>query len=318
MEALNKDIARDLRRAAAGYGRAGMGLMLAPTMREHNAQAAIGNLAIATELLLKAFIAKQNLALLYKDLPAELRCALLSPGRMPEGFRLQPYILDLKASVYKSLELDEAISLFYIFFPEIKQRLSPHLRYLARHRNICVHAVHPDCREYEVQRAAFLLLTLVKHIETVDAELLRYSNWGNKDKNDEFLAKFNEERLNSVHRKIEAARDKAKTLTSKISISSSDWDEYPYVCPVCGSDGLGYGETQAESHYDDDGHTDDVSLTFIVERFECQQCGLELDDYDEMEIAGMSTDGIDRSDESDRWIEERMSDYDESDYYDDR
>ena len=56
MEALNKDIARDLRRAAAGYGRAGMGLMLAPTMREHNAQAAIGNLAIATELLLKAFM----------------------------------------------------------------------------------------------------------------------------------------------------------------------------------------------------------------------------------------------------------------------
>lgn len=74
MKQLQKEIASNLRWAAAGYARAGMGLMLASTGLGRNAQAAVGNLAIATELLLKAFIANQDLTLLFKDLPVELRC----------------------------------------------------------------------------------------------------------------------------------------------------------------------------------------------------------------------------------------------------
>ena len=295
-----------------------MGLMLAAPGYGRNAQAAIGNLAIATELLLKAFIAKQNLTLLFKDIPAEFRCALLAPDTMPEGFRLQPFIIDLKASTYKSLELDEAVSIFYTFYPDIKKRLSTHLRYLARLRNTCVHAILPGCREYEVERTAFLLLSLVKHIEAVDPDLVKYSNWGDKDKNDAFMARFNEERLNNVHKKVEAARDKAKTTTGKIIMSASDWDWYPLPCPVCGSDGVVSGSTQAESNYDDDGVEEGITLIFWAEQFVCEQCGLKLADYDEMLIAGMKPDDIDRSDEVERWQDEHTPDYDDFDYYEDR
>jgi len=38
---------------------------------------------------------------------------------------------------------------------------------------------------------------------------------------------------------------------------------------------------------------------------------LELEDYDEMQIAGVYPDDIDRSEESDKWIEENYADYDD-------
>ena len=310
---IQKEIVEGLSWAAAGYGRAGMGLMFAPRGIGRNAQAAIGNLAIATELLLKAYIANQNLALLYKDLPLDLRCALLAPDKMPAGFRIQPYVIDLKGSAYKSLELDEAISVFYIFFPEIKQRLNLYLRDLVRHRNICVHAVHPDCREYEVERAAFLLLTLVKHIGTVEARLVRYRNWGDKKSNEAFLARFNEVRLDNVHKKVEAARKRAKKITDKTSLSPQEWDWCPLQCPVCGSDGVVYGETQADADFDEDGVQEGVTLVFWAERFECDDCGLTLDDYDEMKVAGMRPGSIDRNDEVDKWQREHPPEYDGTD-----
>lgn len=222
MEEIQKEITGNLIWAATGYARSGMGLMLGSKDLGRNAQAAIGNLAIATELLLKAFIAKQDLTLLFKGLPLELRCALAAPETMPESFRSLPYEIDLKASAYKSLELDEAISAFCVFFPDFKKRFGAHLRFLTRHLNTCVHAVHPDCREYEVERTAFLFLSLVNHIESVDDKLLRYKNWGDKEKNDAFLSRFDEARLNNVHKKVEGAREKAKSLTEKISLDPEE------------------------------------------------------------------------------------------------
>lgn len=243
----------------------------------------------------------------------ELRCALAAPETMPKSFRALPYEIDLKSSAYKSLELDETIAMFCIFFPEFKKRLGSHLRFLARHRNTCVHAVHPDCREYEVERTAFLFLTLVKHIEAEDADLVRYYNWEDGEKNEAFLARFDEVRLNHVHKKVEAAREKAKTLSEKVSLESEEWNWYPIVCPVCGSDGIAYGETQAEPDYDEDG-IGGFDLSFIAETFECEQCGLQLEDYDEMQIAGVDTDHIDRSEELDQWHQDNYADYDDYDY----
>ncbi len=310
MKEIQQEITSNLVLAATGYARAGMGLMLGAAGLGRNAQAAIGNLAIATELLLKAFIAKQDLTLLFKGLPMELRCALAAPETMPKSFRILPYEIDLKSSAYKSLELDEAIAMFCFFFPGFKKRYGSHLRFLARHRNTCVHAVHPDCREYEVERTAFLFLALVKHIESEAADLVLYRNWGDKKKNETFFTRFDEARLNRVHGKVEAAREKAKRLSEKVSLESEEWDWYPIECPVCGSDGILSGETQAEPDYDEDG-IGGFSLSFIGETFECEQCGLELEDYDEMQIAGVDPDDIDRSAESKQWEEDHYADYDE-------
>lgn len=311
MKEIQKEITRNLVSAATGYARAGMSLMSGTADPDRNAQAAIGNLAIATELLLKAFIAKQNLMLLFKGLPMELRCALAAPETMPKSFHALPYEIELKSSAYKMLELDEAIATFCVFFPEFKKCLGSHLRFLARHRNTCVHAVHPNCREYEVERTAFLFLTLVKHIKSKDAKLIHHCNWGEEKKNEAFLTRFNETRLNDVHRKVEAAREKAKTLSEKVTLVSEEWDWYPIKCPVCGSDGIVYGETEAEPG-DDEYGIGDLFLSFIAETFECEQCGLQLKDYDEMQIAGVNPDDIDRSDESDRWQEDYYEDYDKS------
>ncbi len=309
MKEIQKEITHSLVLAASGYARAGMSLMFGKTDLGRNAQAAIGNLAIATELLLKAFIARQNLTLLFKSLPLELRCALASPGTMPESFRALPFEINLKSSTYKSIEFDEAIATFCIFFPEFKKRFGSHLRFLARHRNICVHAVLPDCQEYEVERTAFLFLTLVKKLKLEDPDFARKRNWGEEEKNEAFLAYFNEARSNNVHKKIEAARKKAKTLSERVSLEPTDWDSYPIECPVCGSDGFVCGETKPEPDSDEDGFVG-FYLTFIAETFECEQCGLQLEDYDEMQIAGVDPESIDRTDESDKWIEDFEEDYD--------
>ena len=306
MKEIQEEITRNLVWAATGYAKAGMGLMLGADGLGRNAQAAIGNLAVATELLLKAFIAKQDLTLLFERLPVELRCALAAPETMPESFRALPYEIDLKSSAYKSLKLDEAIGIFCIFFPDFKKRYGSHLQFLARHRNTCVHAVHPDCREYEVERTAFLFLSLVNHIKSEAVDLVRYRNWGDKKKNEKFLTRFNETRLNSVHKKVEAARKKAKKLSEKVLLEPEDWDWYPIECPVCGSDGLISGETQ---EYPD--HEGGYHLSFTGWMFECEQCGLELKDGDEMQIAGVNTDDIDRSDESDQWDKDNF----DGDYY---
>lgn len=317
MKEIQKEITRNLVCAAADYARAGMGLMLGEDEFGRNAQAAIGNLGIATELLLKAFIAKQDLTLLFKELPMELRCALAAPETMPESFRVLPYEIDLKSSAYKSLGLNEAIAVFYCFFPDFKKHYRSHLRLLAKHRNTCVHAVHPDCRKYEVERTAFMFLTLVKHIESQAVDLIHDSNWGDKEKNETFLARFDEARLRRVHAKVEAASDKAKNLSKKVPLEPIEWDWYPIECPVCGSDGILSGETQESPVCDGDGMEVDFSLSFFGETFQCKQCGLELEDYDEMKIAKIDPEDIDRSDESDQWHEENYPDYpDPPDPYD--
>lgn len=294
--------------ASAGYAQAGMNLFRGAGGLQKNAQASIGNLAIATEPLIKAFIAKQNLLLLFKDLPLELRCAIGAPEAMPKSFNSMPYKIDLKSSAYKSIDLNEAISTFCIFFPDFKKRFNSHLRFLSQHRNTCVHAVLPDCREYEVERTAFLFLSMVNHINLIDANFLRYRSFGDKNKNESFLSKFDEERLIKVHKKAEEAREKAKNITDKVSLKPEEWNWYPVECPVCGSDGYVLGETEVEDEYDNDGIPSSY-LIFNAEAFECEQCGLKLEDYDEMQIAGVKTDDIDRSDEYDKWQEEHYAKY---------
>jgi hypothetical protein len=68
---------------------------------------------------------------------------------------------------------------------------------------------------------------------------------------------------------------------------------------VCGSDGILSGETTAKPDYDEDGPCG-IILSFTGETFECEHCGLVLDDYEEMGIAGIDPE-VDRSDESDQW-----------------
>ncbi len=307
MKNVQNEIVRDLARAAAGYGQAGLAIVHKTTGHSNIPQVAIGNLSIAIELLLKAFIAKQSLLLFFKNLPLELRCVLAAPEAMPRSFHSVPFEVELKASTFKSLELDEAIATFGVFSPEFKKQFGSHLRFLSNHRNICVHAVHPDYREYEVDRTTFLFLSLVEFLRQKDTELASWIFLDNEEKNMEFLKRFDEERLNRVHQKIEAAKQKAKQVEKVMLYDPEEWDSYPVECPVCSSCAILWGETTAEPDYDRDYVPCGVCLYFIGETFECEHCGLSLDDYDEMKIAGVDAE-YDRSDESDRWERDEYQD----------
>ena len=65
---------------------------------------------------------------------------------------------------------------------------------------------------------------------------------GEGDKNKAFLAKFDEERLNRVHEKVENARTKANGISRESFSDPEEWHWYPIPCPVCGSDGILSGE----------------------------------------------------------------------------
>jgi hypothetical protein len=307
MKDVQKELVRNLLSASIGYGRAGLAIFRGKAGLDKNNQAAIGNLAIATELLLKTYIAKLNLQLLLKDVPIELKCALSAPEALPSSFKKAPHKIELRSSGFKSIELDEAISVFSVFFPDIKKRFGAHLRFLSRYRNLCVHAGLPDFREYEVQRTVYLYLSLFNHLKEHESELFKYQNLGDKEENEKFLRQFDEERLSRVHAAIESAREKAKHIESTSSASVDAWEVCVIECPICKSDGLMFGDTQADSDYDDD-DMPAFDLTFFGYSFECEECGLKLEDYDELQMAGIDP-IVDRSSESDRWAREYYEDY---------
>lgn len=303
VEEIQKEIVTGLIWASTGYGRAGIQLMLGGIYGGKNYQAALGNFAIATELLLKAYIANQNLSLLYKGLSAELRCALVAPESLPPGFRMMPHLVDLKSSKYKTLEMNDVIGQFYIFEPEIRKRHQAELKFISGHRNNCVHAVHPEFKDYEVERSAFLMFSLVEHFVEKYPDIVRFREWGERGSVEKFMKRYDESRIERLDEKVKAAAEKAKTLTEKTTLDASEWDWYPTLCPICGSDGFYNGETEADSGYDG------LELTFYPESFECDECGLVLDDFYEMETVGVPTDGVDRTDESEDWIRDNYHDY---------
>ena len=247
------EISHNLLLASSCYTRAGMGLMFG-NQSGGNTQAAIGNLAIATELLLKAYIAQLDLSLLFNNIPAEMICALAVPQAMPESFRVSPYLIELKSGAYKSLELDEVISRFYFFYPNLKKQFGAHFKFLSKQRNICVHSVHPSYQEYEFERTAFLLLSLVKCIEMAKVDLIADYNWGDEAKNNYFLERFDEKRIKRVQGMVECAKKKAKDLAERVLLEPEEWDWYPIECPICGSSGKLWGETQEQVDCDEDGN----------------------------------------------------------------
>ena len=131
---VQEKIQRELARSGIGYLKAGLELFY----RERNStspliEPAIGNLAVAIELMIKAFLAKNNLILLFRDLPLELRILFTCPEKMStDTLNLRHYDTELRSFTYKTFELNELISSFLILFPEHRQVLRPYFRLLSR------------------------------------------------------------------------------------------------------------------------------------------------------------------------------------------
>lgn len=303
-----RKIHSELARSGIGYLKTGLELF----HKECNStypliEPAIGNLATAVELMIKAFLAKNNLVLLFKDLPLELKILFMCPENLsPDSLNLRIYDTELRSFRYKTFELDELIASFYIFFPEKRQVLRPYFRLLSRCRNASIHLSLPSFQRYELERTAYLALNVFQIL--ADKKYLSSLYYRLTKEDERFLSEYNEERIERVRNKIEKAKENAKKIEAKdIGISVDSWDAYETACPICGCGGMLMGDTQVEADFDEDGIANPY-LIFLADTFECDGCGIRLDDVEELKLAGMDI-VYQRSDsDMDKWTAEMVPD----------
>jgi len=299
IETIKKELQDNLARSAMEYLKTAvdlskMGKFIKFT-GDFRAQPVVGNFAIAIELMLKAFVFSKNPTLVF-NLPLELRVAFITPESVEKGINLRPFVLQLRSfDKITAWEMSELISTFYIFRPDLKQEFQPFFDLFSKCRNISVHTSLPSFQRYEVERTAYLALRLFDEISPIFGVHRR----GILRASETILVKLDTERANKVNKKIAAAKEKAKAIKQEQpSVSVDGWDDYVTKCPVCGSEGVLNGYTDIGGH-----SQEDMSLNFLAESFQCDQCKLGLSDIKEMELAGMST-LYNRNDDIDDWLED--------------
>jgi hypothetical protein len=268
-------------------------------------QPPIGNLGIATELMLKTLLASKNPVLLFRDLNKELRAFLACPDGLPTSFDWRLHDISLRSFDFKTVELDECIATFYVFFPGSKQELEPYFRLLSHCRNASVHASLPRFRRYDLDRTAYLALNVFRILSA--ANIFGYRAYPLEKRDEDFLLLFVEERASSVKEKIQKAKEESKKLPPELAYRGEicpvdDWDHYVTSCPVCDCDGILTGTTGllVEKGADEE---EEWNLRFLANGFECESCGLKLEDAEELVLAGMEK-CYDRSDDLRKWYDE--------------
>jgi len=299
VERLQRNYQKKLMEAALEYLRAGMDFFHRHRRQVDyiNPQAALGNLAISVELMLKAFIASKNLTLLFKGLPLETRVLLTCPASLPDNFRWTPLDVEIRSAKHRTIGLSECITIFFIFLPKFKQSLQSHLKSLAGFRNTSVHSVLPSFQKYELERAAYVAQQILEILQDEEVVPYRYA-YTKGDK--QFLAAFQEERLERVRKQVETAKECAKKLSGKEDFSAFtdiDWENFVTRCPVCGNEAQVIGYTELRSSHDGGENLDFWPYSFV-----CDACGLALNDSEELKLAGVPS-HIDRSSELDEYSE---------------
>ena len=300
-------IHREIAKSGFGYLKAGLELLHKGRKSGSDViEPAVGNLAIAIELMIKSFLAKNNLVLLFKDLPLELKILFICPENIPaDSLNLRHIETELCSFKYNTFELDELIASFFVLFPEHKQALKPYFRLLSRCRNASIHLSMPSFQRYELERTAYLALRIFQ-ILTEKNLLPRYYCHLTKE-DTQFLSEYSEERVERVRKKIEEAREKAKKIEVKdVQFLVEGWDVYGTKCPVCGCGGRLTGDTQVEVDVDEDGIPNPY-LVFLADTFECGGCDVSLDDVEELQLAGMDISYQREDKDMDKWNEEMES-----------
>src|SRR3989338_2980402 len=156
IEAVKNYLQYELAESSSEYLKLGLELLhkerKKPTSK---VQSVIGNLSVAIELMIKAFLASQNPLLVFTDLPLELKILFSSHESIPQISNWRSYDLELRSFVYKTLELNETISAFAIYFSEERQKLQSYFRLLAHIRNKSLHASLPSFQKYDLGRIGY-------------------------------------------------------------------------------------------------------------------------------------------------------------------
>jgi len=297
VDKLVDEVAIDLKSSAQSYYNIGINVFNESRLKTWIAfQPAIGNLAISVEFLLKAIVAQKAIRMLYSNLTDEAQLLLCYPESLSNQHNLKSNLGDLKNFSFKAIELDKAVSLFYHFYPNLKQEYKQFFSSLAPIRNISVHASIPDFQRYELDRIAYFSTKLFT--EVCELKVLKYFHFQPHKKTENFMKFYEDEKVKKVKTALENARQIVKSGSLKeANYYSEDWETMHGQCPICENTATYYGEI--EETQDSDG----LHLTFLSESFSCEACGLELEDYEELELAGMET-SIDRDYDVDQWAEE--------------
>ena len=253
---------------------------------------ALGNLAVAVELMLKAFVASKHLSLLFKNLSLEMRTILTCPDGLPADFNWRSIDKDLRLAY--SIEFEECISIFRLFFPEWRW-LESYLKLLKRARNASLHAFLPSFQQYELEHAARVALQVYEILE--EAQLFGKSSYKYTSLDELFINRYDDEKVQRVRNEIDRAEKRSKTLDnscSQITHALGDWKHFVISCPICGCDCMLEGNTERLPNPFDDIQR----LSFYADSLKCSHCGLTLNDSQELGLAGIDW-SFDRSDELD-------------------
>lgn len=267
----------------------------------HGFQAILGNFSISVELLLKCIVARKVFPKLYEGLSNEAQAILISPEAMPKGTLPNHFLGDLRSFTQKTIDLSQAISYFYLFYPDLRQEFGSHLKLLASIRNASVHGAVPSFQLYHLERVAYVACKLF--LLAKKDKLFRWYFMPNEEFAGEVVSKFDDQRVQKVHKAIAQAQKKSKTidiLHSFTILGGDEWDIRTERCPVCQNDGFIYG------YAEEDVVDSEVTLWYFKNEFGCDECGLRLDDVSELELAGIEiTEDI--TSELDKWREKQAS-----------
>ena len=199
--------------------------------------------------MLKAFVANRCFRKLFVGLPDELDILLAEQTKPPKPSAWRRFETALRSFELKTIELDQAIGLYYIYFPKQKTGLRSYFAFLAATRNTSVHAALPGFQRYDLSRVSYLAVKVMRHLQDekvfVEPRILQ-------PKTEEIVERFDHDRIERVMNKIKEAKEAAKKLThekASIHVSSSDFDVYVIKCPICGSDTVASGQTEFDTGY---------------------------------------------------------------------
>ena len=266
-----------------------------------SAQVVVMNLGSAVEFMFRSFLAARNPGLLFRNIPPDLRVLITVPDQLPSLFQWRRFDFDLQSGRYEMIDFDECAACYYLFFPELKQILHPNLTTLSSLMKLGRNTTLPPVNSYDLERIVYSVLQVGVSLHGNDDFDVPAYTMSSRD--EDFFRSYNTKRIERVELALAQAREGGNEADSDHAetVIAYNWDTCVTPCPVCLSNGLldGYTETAVGS----DGEDIKPELDFFATRFQCDECGLILNDSEEMKLAKMNT-IYDRSEELDKWFEE--------------
>jgi hypothetical protein len=265
------------------------------------AQAVIGALGTAVELAVKSFLARMNPVLVFKELSREAQACLAAPADASGDFNWKPTALDLADFAFETVDLKEAARALWVFFPAQKQALRPYFRLLGDLHRPALERSLAKVKPFELEKTVYLALALAQLLTQDGRAGFRYE----PDARDRrFLEAYEAARKTRVEDRLREARRKAKTLKPEIAYNEpgppEGWDAFEARCPVCKNWGVLEGSTDIRCEGPEG---EEEYLDFAAETFDCDACGLRLEDAPELELADLPV-VYDRSSDLKRWRDE--------------